>query len=202
LRKSFAMRRYLALAGLLLAAPAAAQDRPQLTPTRDVAVTYRQIGASAPQGMPPIVIAWNAASGLMRSEMAGIGWSVVDMRAGRGFLVMEQMRTIMDMPAGQLAVLPGQSPKASFRREGTATVAGLPCTIWFVQDGPSQGRACITADGVTLRADGTHQGQSGGLEATQVRFAPQDPARFQRPQGYQAMQGMPGMPPAARQPGR
>jgi hypothetical protein len=176
------MRRYLALAGLLLAAPAAAQDRPQLTPTRDVAVTYRQTGASAPQGMPPIVIAWNAASGLMRSEMAGIGWSVVDMRAGRGFLVMEQMRTIMDMPAGQLAVLPGQSPKASFRREGTATVAGLPCTIWFVQDGSSQGRAW--------------------LEATQVRFAPQDPARFQRPQGYQAMQGMPGMPPAARQPGR
>ena len=199
------MRRVLTLAMLLLAAPAVAQDRPQLTPTRDVAVTYRQTGA--PQGAPPILIAWNAASGLMRSEMAGMGWAVMDMRAGRGFVVVEQMRAVMDVPAGQLAQLPGHSPKASFRREGTATVAGLPCTIWFVQDGSSQGRSCITAEGVMLRAEGTHQGQSGGMEATQVSFAPQDPARFQRPQGYQPLQGMPGMPmqglpPAARQPGR
>ena len=41
------------LALLLLATPAAAQDRPQLTPTRDVAVTYRMIGANAPPAPPP-----------------------------------------------------------------------------------------------------------------------------------------------------
>jgi hypothetical protein len=82
-------------------------------------------------------------------------------------------------------------------------VAGLPCTLWRVQDGNSQGRSCITADGVMLRAEGSHQGQSGGMEATQVSFAPQDAARFQRPQGFQALQGMPGMPPGAgRPPGR
>lgn len=197
------MRRILAAAILLGAAPATAQDRPPLTPTRDVAVTYRVTGPAAQQGAPPIVVAWNAAAQLMRSEVPGMGWMVMDLRQGRGFMVMEQMRAIMDIPAGQMAQLPGHSPSATFRREGTAMVAGLPCTLWRVQDGQSQGRSCITAEGVMLRAEGSHQGQSGGMEATQVSFAPQDAARFQRPQGFQALQGMPGMPPGAgRPPGR
>lgn len=193
------MRRRLVLAALLLASPAAAQDRPPLTPTRDVAVTYRPLGADAPPGTPPIVIAWNAAGGLMRSEMPGMGWMVADTKSGRAFMVMEQMRAIMEVPAGQMGPLSAPPPTATFRRDGTATVAGLGCTIWVVQDGPSTGRSCITAEGVMLRAEGTHQGRSGGMEATQVSFGPQDPARFQRPPGYQTMQGM---PPGARPPGR
>lgn len=201
------MRRCLALAALLLALPAAAQDQPALTPMRDVAVTYRQIGGGGQPGMPSIVIAWNAGSGLMRSEVPGMGWTVMDLRSGGGFVVMEQMRMVMDLPAGQVPQLQGQSSKASFRQEGTATVAGLPCTIWAVQDGPSQGRSCITEDGVMLRAEGAHQGQAGGMEAIAVSFAPQDPARFQRPPGYQSLQGMSGLPlqglvPAIRPPQR
>lgn len=197
------MRRRLLPAALLLALPAvaAAQDRPPLFPTRDVAVTYRITGGGAQPGMPPMVMSWNAAGGLMRSEMPGMGWMVADIRGGRGFMVMEPMRAIMDIPPGQVGQMLSHSDKASFRREGSATVAGLPCTIWAVQDGTTQGRSCITADGVVLRAEGTHQGQSGGMEAVQVSFGPQDPARFQRPQGYQAMQGMPGMP-GGRPPGR
>jgi hypothetical protein len=195
------MTRALALATLLLASPALAQDRPPLMPTRDVAVTYRVTGAGAQQGMPPMVVSWNASRGLMRSEMPGMGWMVVDTRGGSGFMVMEPMRAIMDVPPGQVNQALTHSDKATFRREGTATVAGLACTIWAVQEGASQGRSCITAEGVMLRAEGTHQGQSGGMEATQVSFGPQDPARFQRPQGYQSMQGMPGMP-GARPPGR
>jgi hypothetical protein len=195
-------RRLLPVALLLAATPAVAQDRPPLTPTRDVAVTYRVTGSGAPQGVPPVVVAWNAAGGLMRSEMPGMGWMVADLRAGRAFMVMEPMRAIMDIPPGQVGQALSYSDKASFRREGTATVAGLTCTIWFVQDGSTQGRSCITAEGVMLRAEGTHQGQSGGMEAVQVSFGPQDPARFQRPQGYQSMQGMPGMPQGGRPPGR
>jgi hypothetical protein len=62
-----------------------------------------------------------------------------------------------------------------------------------------------------LRAEGTSQGRSGGMEATRVDFAAQDPARFRRPAGYQTMQmpqgvpgGMPGgLPPGmGRQPGK
>ncbi len=194
------MRRTIPLALLLIASPALAQDRPPLTPTRDVAVTYRVIGDAAqraPQGGPgsAITISWNAAQGLMRTDMPGMGWMVADPRQGRAFMVMEAMKSIMDVPLGQAMQQQMNSPTATFRREGTATVAGLPCTIWFTQDGPSQGRSCITAEGVVLRAEGTHQGQTGGMEATQVSFGPQDPARFPRPAGYQSMQMPQGMPP-------
>ena len=201
------MRRTTLALMLAVATPAMAQDRPQLTPTRDVAVTYRMTGGSAPQGAPQTMqMSWNAAAGLLRSEVPGMGWMVADQRSGRAFMVMEPMRVIMDVPLGQQgSQLPGLSPNATYRREGNATVAGLRCTIWSVQDGPSQGRSCITSEGVMLRAEGTHQGQTGGMEATQVAFGPQDPARFQRPAGYQSMQMPQGMPPGAvpggRQPG-
>jgi len=204
------MRR-TALATLLVAAalPAAAQDRPQLTPTRDVAVTYRMIGAAAQQ-MPPgapsnMTISWLAAQGLMRSDMpGGMGWMVADPRNGRAFMVMEQMRAVMDIPAAQAMAQQMNSPTATYRREGTATIAGQACNVWVVQDGGNQGRSCVTSEGVVLRAEGTHGGQTGGMEATAVQFGPQDPARFQRPAGYQTMQMPQGMPPgmAPGAPGR
>jgi hypothetical protein len=193
------MRRTALAASLLLAAaPAAAQERPLLTPSRDVTVTYRLIGDSPGGAPPPLAVSWQAATGTMRTDMpGGMGWMVADTRNGRAFMVMEQMRMVMDIPAAQAQAMVARagSPQARFRREGTATVAGLRCTVWSVQDGDSQGRSCITEDGVMLRAEGTHQGRSGGMEATQVTYAPQDPARFQRPQGYQTMQMPPGIMP-------
>ncbi len=201
-------RAALAVLLSLAAAPVLAQDRPPIVPTRDVAVTYRFLGAGMPAGAPQAMqVAWLASAGLMRTDMPGMGWMVADQRAGKAFMVMEQMRMVMDVPVGQAGGPQGLPPNATFRREGNATVAGLPCTIWVYQDGQSQGRSCITAEGVMLRAEGTHQGHSGGMEATRVEFAAQDPARFRRPQGYQTMQvpqGMPGgMPPGmARPPGR
>jgi hypothetical protein len=188
----------LAVLALLTAAaiPAAAQERPQLFPTRDVSVTYRflgpQAGAGAPEGM---TMSWLAASQLMRMDLPGTMWSVADHRNGRAFAVMEQMRMIMDIPLGQAMQQHGPSPNATYRREGTETVAGLQCTNWSYQDRGNTGRACITAEGVMLRGQGTANGQTGGMEATRVTFGAQDPARFQRPQGYQAMQMPQGMPP-------
>jgi len=190
--------RHAALALLLFASPAMAQDRPPLTPTRDVAVTYRLLGGGGggPMAQQGIVIAWNAQLGVMRSDMpGGLGWMVTDPKNGRAFMVMEQMRMVMDVPFGQMMQQYMNSPTATFRREGTDTVAGMSCTIWTVQDQGSTGRSCITSEGVMLRAEGTHQGQSGGMEATQVAFGPQDPRRFQRPQGYQTMQTPQGLPP-------
>jgi hypothetical protein len=195
------MRRNALAAGLLLAAaPALAQDRPPLTPTRDVTVTYRITGDTPRGAPPPMTVSWQAATGTMRTDMpGGMGWMVADTRNGRAFMVMEQMRMVMDIPAAQAQAMSARagSERATFRREGTATVAGLRCTIWAVQDGDNRGRTCVTDDGVVLRAEGSSQGRSGGMEATQVTFAPQDPARFQRPQGYQTMQMPQGMPPGA-----
>ncbi len=197
--------RALALLPLIaLAGPALAQDRPPLFPTRDVTVTYRVTGEGAQPGMPPMVISWLASQQLMRSDMPGMGYMVMDQRGQRAFMVVEQARMIMDIPVQQAMQQAGPSPNATFRREGNATVAGHGCTIWSYQDGGNQGRACVTQEGVMLRAEGTSQGRSGGMEATQVAFGAQDPARFQRPQGYQTMQGMPGMPgmPGSQQPRR
>lgn len=183
------------------AQPAAAQDRPPLFPTRDVAVTYRFVGGAQPPGMPQsMVMAFQAATQTLRTDIPGMGWMIADQRNGRAFMVMEQMRVIMDVPLSQAMTGGALPPNASFRREGADTVAGLPCTVWSYQDGQTQGRSCVTADGVMLRAQGTHAGQSGGIEATSVAFGPQDPARFQRPQGYQAMQVPPGMAPGAPRP--
>lgn len=195
-------RPMLATLLVLAALPAAAQDRPPIIPTRDVAITYRVTGNAANQGgVQSLSMAWQAASQTMRMDMPGMGWMVADHRGQRAFMVMEQQRMVMELPMAQAMQQYGPSDRASYTREGTDTVAGLSCTIWRYQDGPNQGRACVTADGVMLRAQGTHQGQSGGLEATRVTYGQQDPARFQVPAGYQRMQmpgGMPGMPPAPR----
>ncbi|MGG5812240.1 DUF4412 domain-containing protein [Falsiroseomonas sp. CW058] len=191
----------LAALATLAAAPAAAQDRPPLHPTRDVSVTYRITGG-APQGTPQgapqsIAISWLAAPQVSRMDMGPLGYMVADHRTQRGFMVMQQQRMVMEVPVQQAMQQYGPSANATYRRTGTDTVAGLACQVWTYQDRGNSGTACITADGVMLRARGTAQGQSGGMEATQVSYGPQDPSRFQRPQGYQSVQipgGIPGLP--------
>lgn len=186
------MRRSALIAMLAMATlPAQAQDKPPLFPTRDVAITYRFTGPQAQAGMPTMTMSWLANAQTMRMDMGAMGYMVADHRAQRGFMVMESARMIMDIPMEQAMQQHGPSANASFRRTGTDTVAGLPCTVWAFQDRGNSGTACVTNDGVMLRAQGNSQGQSGSMEATQVTFGAQDPARFQRPQGFQSMQ-MPG----------
>ncbi|BDG72247.1 DUF4412 domain-containing protein [Roseomonas fluvialis] len=194
------MRTMLAAALFAAALPvvAQAQDRPQIFPTRDVAVTYRVAG----QGQQAeLTMQWQAATRMMRMNMpGGVGYMVADHQNQRGFMVMEAMRTIMDVPMAQAAGMQRDFENARFTRGGTEKIAGTDCTVWRYQ-GPSQsGEACITADGVMLRAQGQAEGQQGRMEAVRVAYGTQDPAQFQRPQGYQSMQmpqGMPGQRPAA-----
>jgi hypothetical protein len=189
-----------ATAALLHAAPALAQGQPQMVPTRDVAVTYRVTGpaTSGAGQLPELTMSWLASAAMLRMDIPGFGWTVVDQRNNRAFSVMEQMRMIMDVPPGQVLPGTGLPPGATFQRGATEAVAGLSCTVWTYQDREGNGRACITADGVMLRGEGTRGGQSGGLEALRVAYGPQDPARFQRPQGYQTMQMPQGAMPGAR----
>ncbi|MGK7867457.1 hypothetical protein [Falsiroseomonas sp. E2-1-a20] len=188
----------LAVAAPMFAGAAAAQDRPPLFPTRDVSVAYRVTetqGRPAGQpALPGMTLSWLAAAQTMRVDLAGMGWMVADHRAQRGFMVMEQMRMVMNIPMDQVAKHTGMSPTARFRRTGSATVAGHGCTVWNFEDGTDRGTACITTDGVMLRAQGSAQGQSGSMEATQVTYGTQDPARFRVPAGYQTMQMPQGMP--------
>lgn len=188
------MRKTLA-AALLATLPVAAQaqDRPQIFPTRDVAVTYRVAG----QGQAAeLTMLWSAAQRLMRMNMPqGAGYMVADHQARRGFMVMEAMRMIMDVPMDQAAGMQRDMENARFTRGGVEKIAGHDCTVWRYQSASSQGEACITTDGVMLRGQGTAQGAgSGRMEATRVVYAPQDASLFRRPQGYQSMQMPQGMP--------
>jgi hypothetical protein len=183
----------LATFASLATLPAVAQDRPPLFPTRDVAVTYRISGAQAQAGMQQMTIAWMAAQQVSRMDMGAMGYMVADHRNQRGFMVMPAQRMIMDVPMQQAMQQYGPTASATYRRTGSDTVAGIACNVWTFEDRGNSGTACVTADGVMLRAQGTSQGQSGTMEATQVAYGAQDAARFARPQGYQAMQ-IPGMP--------
>jgi len=182
----------LPLLASLAALPALAQDRPEIFPTRDVAVTYR----TNVEGQPAeIRMAWTAAQRLMRMEIQnGQGYLILNQQTGTGFMVMQPTRMIMEMPAGQEAAarFAHASQTARFTREGSDRVVNLPCTNWKIEDRGETGRACITADGVTLRAQPGNG--RGGLEALTVAYAAQDPTRFARPEGFRDMQ----IPSAAR----
>lgn len=189
-----------ALAAGLLALPALAQEQPPLSPTRDVSVTYR---VAAGQEMR---MSWLVAEQRMRVDMpGGAGWLVVDQNSRTMFMVMDQQRMVMELPMqggpGGVSIPTRPPDSARFTRGGTATVAGLSCTIWRYVDGATRGEACLTADGVMLRSSGTHDGQGGSVEATAVAYGPQDPTRFRRPAGYRTMQLPGGMMPG-RSPSR
>jgi hypothetical protein len=187
-------------AALALGIPAlaAAQPAPQVTPTRDVAVTYRISGAGPVQSMR---WSWLVSEQLMRMDMEGNpGWVLINLREESALIVIEPQRMAMRVPREQAALLGPNAMReqARFTRLGTATVAGVPCTTWRVEARQGAGEACITEDGVLLRGRG-RVGQ-GDLEAIEVRYAPQDRARFRVPEGLQVMD-MPsglGAPPPRR----
>jgi len=185
------MPRSLSLAlgfSLLTAVSAGAQTAPNMIPTRDVAVTYRVV--DGPAGMS-LDMSWLAAQAKLRADLPGMGWSVADHRAGTGFIVIEDAKRVMDMPAIALQGQLGPPAGARFTREGTQRYAGQSCTDWRYEGGGQEGRICLTSEGVMLRSlvtAGGPAGATGGLEATQVRFEAQDPARFTVPEGYQRMQ--------------
>lgn len=184
------------LALLLLAAPAAAQDRPAITPTADAAITYRLSGSpggAAASQLSELRMSFLAARQLVRVDAGPGGFIIADGRARTGFMVIEAQRSVIELPAGNnaAAALPRES--ATYAREGADSVAGLPCTVWRVTDEGRTSRACLTADGLLLRAEG---GQ-GRMEAIAVSRAPLDPGLFERPAGFRAMQVPGGVPQGA-----
>ncbi|WP_431267483.1 DUF4412 domain-containing protein [Dankookia sp. P2] len=192
------MRRSLPALLLLAALPAAAQERPVMVPTRDVAVTYR-VTAGQGQGHE-LRMAWLVAERKLRVDAEGApGWSVIDQAARRMLVVMEQQRAVLELPAntgpGGLSIPTEPPAGARFTKGGSDTVAGLRCTLWRYEDGDKRGETCLTADGVMLRSSGGQGSRTGAVEATKVVYAPQDPARFQAPPGYRSMPLPPGLVP-------
>jgi hypothetical protein len=132
-------------------------------------------------------IAWLTAEQRMRLDLPGQGYMVVDQRGQRAFMVMDSTRMVMEIPFAQNTQRMAQLPQgARLAREGQDRVAGTPCTVWTYQEGGRTGRTCITADGVVLRVT-SPGGPEESMEATEVAYDAQDPARFRPPAGYTAL---------------
>ncbi|WP_421994942.1 hypothetical protein [Roseococcus sp.] len=176
----------LTLVLTVLTGAVAAEDIPSLFPERDVAITYRSTGVDSPP--VEVSMSWMAARRLLRIDTPGVGWSVADQAGGTGFIVMEDAKRVVDMPSGVLRRQLGPTAEARFTREGTENIAGLSCTIWRYQDLGSEGRVCVTSDGVLLRSQGAVAGIPSGMDAVRVTYGAQDAARFGLPEGYQRVQ--------------
>jgi len=179
------------LATTLLAASAAnlaaqttnqAQPRPNLLPTRDVAVTFQLQGSDKIQG--DINASWLSSQRLLRVDNASApGWVLVEERTRRASMVMPQ-GLVMRLPDSPEVAMLMQNPESQGRitRQGRRTIAGQGCTDWRLDRNDGKGGvACLTADGVLLRLQQT--GRREILEATRVAYGPQDPARFRLPAG-------------------
>ncbi len=170
------------LLALLLATPALAQDKPAITPQRDVDVTYA-IASPAPGGaLLSQRMRWSVGSGRLRVDPpAPDMYMVVDYRARRMMVVRPADRAVLDLDAAGPG-LPGAPSDGQFARQGAETVAGLACTDWQTLDASGVPAViCLTADGVMLRA--SRDGQLL-LQAVSVNYTPQDAAAFDMPAGY------------------
>ncbi|WP_424810818.1 hypothetical protein [Roseococcus sp. YIM B11640] len=174
------MKRVLLMS--LLAVPAMAQERPAFFPERDVAVVYR-LGGS--EGISREVAAsWSASRQMLRVEMPGIGWSVLNRRAQTGFIIIEGSRRVTAMPPDMLRRQLGPSPRVRFTRRGQDRVAGEGCTVWAFRDRSTEGTLCVTPDGLLLRSDAISDGVRGSIEAVAVSYADQGAVSFAVPPGY------------------
>ena len=166
---------------LLVATPALAQDKPSITPQRDVDVTY---AIASPPGAPPLSqrMRWSVATGRLRVDPpAQDMYMVVDYRAKRMMVVRPSDRAVLDLDASGTG-LPGAPSDGQFARQTTETIAGLGCTNWQTVDaGGAPAVICFTPDGVMLRA--SRDGQLL-LQAISVSYGPQDASAFELPAGY------------------
>jgi hypothetical protein len=166
---------------LLLPAAALADTPPSLRPLHDVDVTYR---VPVPGGGDESLLQryrWSAATQRQRVDLPTSGkWMVLDFINHRMELVQDDSHEVLDVPAPPSSAQPGAG--AGFTRIGTGNVAGLPCIQWNTIDTRGQQtEACYTDDGVLLRVTA---GPRVLLEAVSVKYAAQDDAVFQIPNGY------------------
>lgn len=176
------MRALAFLAVMAFAVPAWADAAPPPLPTRDVDVTYAtQSGdRTLTQRMR-----WAVGARKLRVDPPTPGLFIVtDYAARRTSVVRASDRTVIEAPA------PAPGGKAAYARRGDGRVAGQDCAEWETRD--TDGRptlACITADGVMLRA------RAGGrtlVIATSVDFGKMDASIFDIPPDYRRIS--PGEP--------
>jgi len=152
--------------------------------------------------VPETVTAHITPSGDVRIDMPDRGSVIYDMGRERADWLLPKGGVYFEIPVGgSLAgtFLPDRG--ARFAEMGHAVVAGLPCTEWRVSTSQGSGTACVTTDGVILRAEGGDtRGTTGTIVATNVSFGPQPADLFVPPPGAQRLSIPTKIPGLARLP--
>jgi hypothetical protein len=185
------MRQKLALLAVLAAAaPARAEDAPMIHPSRDVAVEYRSNGMAQGPADPSAVVTMRFTGKGSRVRIDGPnghGYAILDVDGGRMTMVMTEKQIYMEQPANPAMLGMFQAKGSAFRKTGTDTVAGVPCTTYTATINDRDGQVCLTGDGVMLRARSEEAGRTHELEAVKVTYADQPAALFEPPAGFKKL---------------
>jgi hypothetical protein len=181
-----------------------AEDHPLFQPTRDVTVVYavQPGGLAGPQEGATLTVSTSANGERQRIEPSGApNYTILDRTNARLTVVFTEGHMYLELPFDpRLQTILMLNDTMKFTRAGSATIAGLTCTEWDVEAGKHHGRACITNDGVILRADGGGARQSDIVVAQSVEYAPLPASRFQPPVDFRRaeapVKGNPGGAPA------
>lgn len=182
------------------AGPARAEPLPR--PKVDYAATARTPAAGAQMkvahgnGRVRVEVGSSGAAGAMTGLIDPAKRRMVMLTALPG---MDKVALEMELPEDfSFADLP-----ADGSRFGSDTVAGEACELWRTSEkaGSDPVEACITPDGIVMRATATVRGKPQVVfEVTELSRGPQDPALFEVPKGVKvtrvpkSMQGIiPGL---------
>jgi hypothetical protein len=165
----------------LVMTPAAAA--PRIVPMRDVTVTYQV----RPRDHAPLDVRVSIEAGGARLRITADNLPtafLVDRRAHQATILLPMLKLFTTVPLGEddpEAMLQG----ARFERVGRETIAGRPCIDWKAVSDRGRASACITEDGVILRARAeNHHGEIGAVLANTVQYGRLPPALFDRPAGF------------------
>lgn len=177
---------------------AAAQQSPVFLPTRAVTVSYKLTGASQMNGATKLRISYSSQPGQVRmdfyrslSSSDPFGSLIFDQPRNRVITLLPERAAYLQRDAAGLAN-PGQllSPAMHYVRHGTEQLAGLTCTDWTVTTGERSGTACVTDDGVALKAT-RGKPTPGEMDAIAVDYTDPPPDAFFIPPGFSRLASAP-----------
>ncbi len=169
---------YLAIVASIAAGSAWAQNAPVLAPMGNVTVSYELSGANKGGGASWMKVTYADHDDRVRLDLYAFpganlpfGSIIWDKPANHVLSLLPDKQSYYQLPATGRAN-PGLflSDKMTYAKQGQETIAGIGCTDWSVTNGTDYtGTACVTTDGVVLRASRTKP-TAGSMQATKVTY--------------------------------
>lgn len=192
--------RLASAAALALVASAASAQVPLPYPSVDFMLEGKIVGAEAgqAQGMTTVMRHKNGKMRVDVDNMGMKGFMLMERGGKTGSVVMEPqpgMKMVMEIDLAQAAAAnsgPMDMWNMKGSRIGTDRILGESCDWWEAEQNGKKSKACITPDGIPLKAvDG--QTNQAMWEVVRLERRTQDAALFVVPADAQRMQ-MPVMP--------